>query len=474
MNRRHRSPDRSAPGRAAGRGSFPGVLAAASVASGIVQIQVTVVNVALPRMAEDLGAGVADLQWIVVAYTMSFAALLLSAGALGDRIGHGRLFLAGLAAFAASSLGCALAPDVLVLNLARVVQGISAALLVPSSLALLRAACGDDSRLLGWSVAVWSAVGGVSFAAGPVVGGALLAASGWRSLFLVNVVICGIGMALTLRFVSLARAHATPAAVDWAGQITAALAMLSAIGAATVAASSGFAAGPALACAAVAVAATLAFVVAERRAAAPVLPLRFFGDSRFSVATIFGFLINATYTGLIFIVALYLQTTLGYSTLESGLAFVPLTATFVVANLTAGWIIARVGPRPPMIFGALVAAVGYALLVPLGSESSFVAMLPGFVLIPAGMGLTVPAITTAILSSVQPAFAGTASGTLNASRQIGSAIGVALLGALVGAGTAADVAAGLRIAAGVSALLLLAAMGTALLMHAPAKLAPQR
>lgn len=464
---------RSAAGQKAGRASFAGVLAAASVASGIVQIQVTVVNVALPRLSEDLGAGVADLQWIVVAYTMSFAALLLSGGAFGDRIGHGRLFLTGLAVFAASSLGCALAPDVLVLSLARVVQGMSAALLVPTSLALLRAACGDDSRLLAWAVAVWSAVGGVSFAAGPVVGGALLAAAGWRSVFLVNVAICGLGIALTLRFVSLAGAGRAKTAFDWAGQITAALAMLGAIGAATIAAGSGLASWAALACAAMALAATLGFVVAERRAPAPVLPLRFFGDSRFSAATIFGFIINATYTGLIFIVALYLDVTLGYSTVESGLAFLPLTATFVVANLTAGWFIARVGPRPPMIVGALVAASGYALLVPLGPESPFIAMLPGFVLIPAGMGLTVPAITTVILSSVEPAFSGTASGTLNASRQVGSAIGVALLGALVGAGTAADVADGLRIAAGASALLMLAAMVTALLMHAPPNLAPR-
>lgn len=447
--------------------SLLGVLIASSVASCVVQIQVTIVNVSLPQIAIGLGATIADLQWLVIAYTMSFAALLLPAGALSDRVGAARVFVAGLTVFAISSLGCAVSPNPFAISIARTLQGASAALLVPSSLALLRIACGENERILARAVAIWAAVGGFSFAAGPVVGGALLAAVGWRSIFLVNVVICLVGVGISAKAISFTRSTNFATSIDWPGQVAAFLGMVGVMGAATAGSQTGLTSFATLACVTLATIAGVAFVVVEKRSQTPTLPLSVFRDTRFSVATLFGFIINATYTGVIFIIALYLQEVLSYSTVESGLAFLPLTATFVVANLVAGEMISRNGPRYPMLIGAVVASVGYGLLIPLNSDSSFFAMLPGFVLIPAGMGLTVPAIMTAVLSSVDVAFSGTASATLNASRQAGSAVGVAVLGTLVAAGSASEITGALNGAATVSALLLLVALLLALLMRGP-------
>lgn len=439
------------------------ILIAACFASCIVQIQVTVVNVALPWIAEGLEAGVPDLQWVVITYTASFAALLLSAGALSDHLGAVRVFMGGLALFGLSSLACALAASPLMLYAARLVQGAAAALLVPSSLSLLRNACGDNRPKLAWAVALWSAVGGFSFAAGPVVGGVLLAVAGWRSVFLVNVVVCAAGLVAALRGVPKGRTGESPrTAIDWAGQGTAILAMAGWIGATTIAAQEGPQDPTALVLLALGVAAGLGFVIVERRAVAPILPLRLFRDRRFSAANMVGFLNNAAYTGIIFIIAIYLQNAVGYSSAQAGLAFLPLTVTLIVANLIAGWLIVRCGARLPMMLGGLIGAVGYLLLASLDENSSFPVMLPGFLLIPLGLGLTVPAITTAVLSSVESHHSGIASASLNTARQIGSAVGVAGFGAFAATDSVPGIVEALWFAGLASAALLAAAFAAAI------------
>jgi len=173
-----------------------------------------------------------------------------------------------------------------------------------------------------------------------------------------------------------------------------------------------------------AIGASAAFIAVEARATAPMLPLHFFRRPGFTPAIVFGVLVNCAYYGIIFVLSLYLQKALGYSTVQAGLAFLPLTGTFIASNIASGWIAGRIGSRAPMVLGELVGAAGYALLVRLGSRSTFFDMLPGFVLIPAGMGLAVPAMTTAILASIDRANSGTASGVLNAARQAGGAIGL--------------------------------------------------
>jgi DHA2 family methylenomycin A resistance protein-like MFS transporter len=203
---------------------------------------------------------------------------------------------------------------------------------------------------------------------------------------------------------------------------------------------------------------SIVFVAAEARARTPMLPLHFFRLPNFSAATVFGILVNLTYYGIIFVLSLYLQQARGYSVLQAGLAYLPLTATFIVSNLASGWIAGRVGSRMPMILGALTGATGFGLLACVGPASSFLAMLPAFVLIPAGMGLAVPAMTTAILSSVEQSRSGTASAMLNSARQAGGAVGVAVFGAL-SSGAAPQTAAGLRVAAVASSVMLLGAAG---------------
>jgi DHA2 family methylenomycin A resistance protein-like MFS transporter len=187
------------------------------------------------------------------------------------------------------------------------------------------------------------------------------------------------------------------------------------------------------------------------------LPLRFFWLPGFTPAIVFGVLVNCSYYGIIFVLSLYLQRALGYSTVQAGLAFLPLTGTFIVSNIASGWMAGRMGSRAPMILGALIGALGYGLLNRLGDQSTFFDMLPGFILIPAGIGLAVPAMTTAILSSVDRARSGTASAVLNAARQVGGAIGVAAFGALVSGVQAKQIISGLNVAALSAAALLIVA-----------------
>jgi DHA2 family methylenomycin A resistance protein-like MFS transporter len=434
------------------------ILAATSFGFVVVQLDVTIVNVALPRIATDLRVGMAGLQWVVDAYTLAFAVLLLSAGVLGDRFGSKRAYLVGFLIFGASSLACGVAPNGGVLIGARALQGVGAALLVPSSLALLNHASAHDRRLRARAIGLWTAASAAAITLGPIVGSLLLQAMGWRSIFFVNLPLCAVGTALTIRAVprdaSLGRGHP----LDPAGQLLAIVVMTGLIGGVIEFRPLGWShpvvAGGFL----IAIVGSLVFVAAEARAKEPMLPLHFFRLPNFSAATAVGILVNLTYYGIIFVLSLYLQEARGYSVLQAGLAYLPLTATFIASNLASGWIAGRVGSRTPMMSGALIGATGFALLASIGPKSTFLAMLPAFVLIPGGMGLAVPAMTTAILSSVERGRSGTASAMLNAARQGGGAVGVAVFGAISG-GSALEVASGLRTSAVASSFMLVIAAG---------------
>ncbi len=433
------------------------ILLACSFAFIIVQLDVTIVNVALPEIGRELHAGVSQLQWVVDAYTLGFAVFLLSAGAMGDRYGSRTVFLTGFALFTAASLVCAMAPDALSLNLARAAQGVGAALLVPSSLAILNAVYAHERKLLAKAIAWWTAAGGVSIAAGPVLGGVLMSAFGWRSIFWVNIPICIIGFWLTLRVVPAIR-HSGPARhFDVPGQLLAVVALTAFIGAVIEVHALGLTHPAVLAALAVAVIATALFLRVEARSAAPMLPLQLFKLTGFTPAVLFGVFVNFAYYGIIFVLSFYLQQVRGFSVLHAGLIFLPLTGTFLFANIASGWVQARVGSRLPMIVGGVIGGAGYALLAVFGisTSASFWAMLPGLALIPAGMGLAVPAMTTAILGSVDKRQAGTASAVLNTARQVGGAMGVAVYGALVAAPATAAILSGIEIALGVSTALLL-------------------
>ena len=384
----------------------------------VVQLDVTIVNVALQRIGVSLGGNVAHLQWIVNAYTLTFAAFILTAGALGDRLGSRRVFIAGFAIFGIGSLACALSPTPSILIGARAFQSIGAAILVPCSLALINHAFTTPAER-NTAVSIWAAGASVAVAAGPVIGGVLIASLGWRSIFYVNVPLTILGIWLVWRY-----AQETPTSrnrdLDVPGQILAIFAL------ADLAFALIHRAG--IAGYALFVVATVAFIVVESKSKSPMLPLGVFKDPVFSASTAVGWMINVAFYGLIFVLSLFFQRTLGYSALDTGLAFLPMTGMILPANLVSGHIATRVGPRRPMVVGQIMMIAGCVGLVGASAGTPYWRMAPQLLLLGAGIGLVVPAMTSALLGTVDKSQSGIASGVLNASRQAGSVVGVALFG----------------------------------------------
>ncbi|CAN5416141.1 MFS transporter [soil metagenome] len=433
---------------------LPLILTAASFGFTIVQLDVTIVNVALDAIGREFGAPTASLQWVVDAYTLLVAALLLSAGALGDRLGPRRVFLAGLVLFAVSSAACGLAQSSLQLILSRAIQGAAAALLVPPSLALITHAAAGDDKARSWAVGWWTAAGGVSIAAGPVIGGLLIGALGWRWVFLVNLPLCLAAVALTLAYVpEVPPREKRP--LDLPGQALAFVALTLLVGAVIEGGHRGWSDPLVLGALLTGFLAVAAFLAVETRSPHPAVPLEVFRARMVWSAVVVGVAVNFTYYGVIFVLGLFLQRSAGYSVLQAGLAFLPLTATFIVANLLSGRFVQRFGPARTMAGGVVVAAIGYALTSRLSPSTPFWLMVPGFLLIPGGMGTAVPTMTSALLANVDRHFSGTASGVLNACRQAAGAAGVAVMGALAAGGPAA-IAAGLRTSGVIAAVVLLA------------------
>jgi len=454
------------------------MLATVSVGFVVTQLDVTIVNIALARTGTDLHADVTRLQWIVDAYTLAFAVLMLSAGVLGDRFGARRLYAAGIALFAVSSLACGLAVDASMLVFARAAQGVGAAAMLPNSLALLNQACGHDPTLRARAVGLWTGAGAIAIAAGPVIGGLLIAAFGWRAIFLVNLPICALGLWATFAWVpalpaSMPRKNdGAPRGIDPMGQVLAIVALTAFTGAVIEWRPLGLMHPLVGGSFVLALLACIAFVVTERRAAAPMLPLQLLGNRTFSAAVLFGICVNLTYYGVVFVLSLYLQHARDETALQAGLAFLPLTGGFLVSNVASGWVVGRTGVRVPMIAGAITAALGYGALHFAEAASPLWTLLVPFLLIPSGMGLAVPAMTTAVLASVDSHRAGTASAVLNTARQAGGAVGVAAFGALTSAagatsaaGGAASIVEGLKASTLISACLLVVALVLACLVH---------
>jgi DHA2 family methylenomycin A resistance protein-like MFS transporter len=304
---------------------------------------------------------------------------------------------------------------------------------------------------VGW----WTAAGGVSIAAGPVIGGLLIGALGWRWVFLVNLPLCLLGAALTLAFVpEVPPREKRP--LDLPGQILGFVALACLVGAVIEGGHRGWSDPLVLGALVAGFAAAAAFLAVEVHSPHPAVPLAVFRNRMVWSAVVIGVGVNFTYYGVIFVLGLFLQRSAGYSVVQAGLAFLPLTATFIVSNLLSGRIAHRFGAARTMAGGVLVAAIGYALTSRLTAHSPFWAMIPGFLLIPGGMGTAVPAMTSALLASVDRHFSGTASGVLNACRQAAGAAGVAVMGALA-AGGPERIAAGLRTSGLIAALVLVGA-----------------
>ncbi|MGD0847014.1 MFS transporter [Bradyrhizobium sp.] len=405
-------------------------LAAMSLGYGVVQLDVTIVNTALDSIGTSLGGGVSELQWVVSSYTIAFAAFILTAGALGDRIGAKRVFMAGFAIFTAASVGCALAPNAVILIGARAVQGLGAATLVPNSLALLSHAYPDEKQR-GRAVGIWAAGASFALISGPLLGGALIALVGWRSIFLVNLPIGLAGLWLSWRYAS-ETTRSPQREIDLPGQIAAIAALGCLAGAIIEGGTLGW--GNAFVIAGFAASAVLAilFVWQERRAPQPMLPLSLFGHRLFALTSLVGLLVNIAFYGLIFVFSLYFQRVNGLSPLATGLAFLPMMGAVLPVNLVAARVAERIGAPAAIAVGAALSALGCLALIGIERGTSYWEIWAQLTVIGGGLGLLVPPLTSTLLGSVEKSRSGIAAGVLNATRQTGSVLGVALFGSLVG------------------------------------------
>jgi DHA2 family methylenomycin A resistance protein-like MFS transporter len=417
----------------------------------LINLDATVVNVALPTLAVRLPAGLVGLQWVVDGYTVSFAALMLSAGVLSDRIGATRAFALGVSVFTAASVACGLAPGLATLVCARVAQGVGASVMLPASLALVRQSLPDPVRRAR-GIAMWAAGGGAAVSSGPVLGGLLTGALGWRAVFFVNVpigLLVLLGLAGTLR---PSRSSGAAAGLDVPSQLAAVLAMaavtVAAVEAGRSSADGGTASAAALAAGVVALFAGAGFVARERRVARPSVPMPEFRSATVRSATATGFALNFGYFGAVFVLTLHFQRAMAATPEQAGLMFLPMSGLIIVSNLMAGRMVSRLGARLPLVAGQLMEAGGFlgGWLTGAGPVS--------LVAVGLGAGLASPPMMTAVLESVPPERAGTASGVLNAVRQLGGALGVAILGGVFS--RSANEAEGLRLSMLLAGLCLLA------------------
>ncbi|QMU73417.1 MFS transporter [Streptacidiphilus sp. P02-A3a] len=404
------------------------VLLATGVSYVVVLLDASIVNVALNSISTRLAVGVDGLQWVVNAYTLAFASLLLTGGTLADRWGARRAYLAGLLLFTVASAGCGVASGLPVLAAGRAVQGAGAALLVPAALALINHAHPEPDRRAR-AVGIWMSLGGVAMAAGPPIGGALITALGWRSIFFVNLPIGLVGVWLAWP-IAEQRIRSVAGRLDLVGQVTAVLALGLPIavliqgrdwGAPLV--------GAALAAAA---AAAVVFLVVEARGAHPMLPLSLFRSRVFAGSTVASATSALVFYGLLFVCGLYFQQVRGYSPLRAGLALLPLTASVAFGGFGSARVARRFGARWSMCAAFGLYALGALGLLGATRTSPYWAALAPMLVIGLAGGFISPAATAPALGTVERGRAGVAAAALNTARQSGSAVGVAAFGSLVG------------------------------------------
>jgi EmrB/QacA subfamily drug resistance transporter len=405
------------------------LLGAAVLGSGLAALDATVINVALPAIGRDLDADIAGLQWILNGYLLTLASFLLLGGSLGDRYGRRRVFVIGVIWFAGSSLLCGLAPSVEVLVAARALQGVGGALLTPGSLAMLQAGFDPEDRAA--AIGAWSGLGGVATAIGPFAGGWLVAAASWRWIFLLNLPIAGLTL-LAARHVPESRDTTMPPGLDIAGSIAAAIG-LAGITWALIGADSG--ASGVSAAAVVGVASLIAFVVIQARSPHPLMPLDLWVNRWFTATNIVTLALYAALGGSFFLLAVHLQTTLGYSPVEAGAALFPLTVIMLALSSRSAALGQRIGPRIPMTIGPIVAGLGLLWLSGVGAGSTYVAdILPPVLLFGFGLVATVAPLTATVLASAEERHAGIASGVNNTVARTASLLAVAALPGLAGIG----------------------------------------
>jgi EmrB/QacA subfamily drug resistance transporter len=407
-------------------------LAVVCAATAMLMLDIAVVNTALSRIADDLDTGLSGLQWVVDAYTLALASVVLTAGSLADRFGRRRLFTIGLAVFTAASAACAASTDIVFLDAARAVQGIGAAIMFAVSLAILANAYPDMKERAG-ALAAYGATIGASFAVGPLVGGALTSGLDWQWIFLINIPIGLFCLWITRTKVQESRDPATPP-VDVPGQVTLTGGLFLLVLALLRGNEQGWSSGPILAELAGAAALLVAFLVIQTRSTHPMLPLRLFRNPSFTGAQVAAFGISASFFAIFLYVTLYLQQVLGLSAIEAGLVYLPGTIlNFVVAGASSQ-VGEKVSARIMISVGLALVAIGMVLFTLPGADSSWTAVLPGELIALFGVGLFNPSVIAVALGSVPQDQSGLAAGVNDTFRQAGIAVGVAGLGALIPTG----------------------------------------
>ena len=392
----------------------------------LVMLDTTIVNIALPHIGADLSLSTGSLAWVIDAYTLVFAALLLPAGSACDRYGARRVYLAGLMVFALASVACALAPNAGVLVAFRAVQGVGAAAIVPATLALL-AGLFPEREARARAVGLWGGAGGVAAAVGPLLGGVLLTGIGWRAVFWVNlpvILLIGIG---ALRV--LPARTGRQSRMDAGGQAMAILTLAALTYAVIDTGEHGLTARSGIAFT-VSVIAGVGFVGHERRAAPPMLPLPVFTAPGFSLATVVGFVLNFSFFGQLFALALYVQDTRALAPFAAGLVLAPQALGAIIGAPLGGRITARHTPQAAMLTGLAVGTAGFASLMIFDMNTPYPVVAILTFLAGLGMAIAMPAATTAAVSAAPEQFSEIAGSIINAARQTGSVVGVALLGAL--------------------------------------------
>ena len=406
-------------------------LGSVSFALFMIMLDNTIVNVALPSIGRGLGVGVSELEWVVNAYALAFAAFMLTGGRLADLYGRRLIFDIGLVVFTVSSLLCGLAPDAATLIAARAFQGAGAALMMPATLSIISAAFAPEER--GTAIGIWAGVSGSALAIGPLLGGLLTEHVGWSWVFFVNVPVGAVALAASFVLIVESRSGASGRRLDLPGLLTSAAGLLALVYALIEANHYGWTSARIVGLLIAAAVLLSLFVVIERRSRRPMLDLTLFADRTFSGANLAALLVSLAMFGIFFFVSLYMQNILGYSPVHAGLVFLPMSILVVVSAPLAGRATDRIGPRWPIAVGMALLAVGLLTFSRLGPHAGFLDLLPGMLIGGVGIGIAMGPMTTAALSTVPLREAGVASGVVTTSRQVGGALGIAIMGAIVAA-----------------------------------------
>jgi EmrB/QacA subfamily drug resistance transporter len=402
------------------------VLAATILGSGMAILDGSAVNVALPQLQKSLDAGASGIEWVVTAYMLTLSAFVLIGGAAGDRYGRRLVFICGAVLFALASLGCALAPSLEVLTAARAVQGIGAALLTPASLAILSASFTDEHR--GGAIGAWAGIGALAAAIGPVLGGWLTQAVSWRAIFLINLPLAAVTVALALLFVPESK-DPKPRPADWPGAALAVLGLAALTWGLTVAPERGLHDALVLAALGSGLLLSGAFVWRELTCGCPMAPPELFKSPTFTGANISTLLLYFALSGSLFFLPFALIPSRGMTPLEAGAALLPLSAIMGLFSPFAGRLAQRIGPRLQMSIGPVLAGGGLAWLsLAAGQGSYWTSVFPGACLLAAGLTTTVAPLTDAVMKAAGPDDAGIASGVNNAIARLAGLLAVAMLG----------------------------------------------